>query len=182
MTPSPTVPASIVAGDTIEWRTEAPDHPATDGWVATFTAVNAAQRYTATASADDAAHLFVLAASATALYTPGQYQWRISAARAGVVNTIASGRVTIEPSFASAVDARSSARRMLDAVEAVIEGRASSDIAEYQIAGRSLRHTPLTDLLALRDRLRIDVAREESALRVSNGLSPAGRISVRFGP
>ena len=63
----------------------------------------------------------------------------------------------------------------------MLQGRASSGVAEYQIAGRQLRHIPIPELLTLRDRLRMDVAREDAANAVASGASVPGRIAVRFG-
>lgn len=72
----------------------------------------------------------------------------------------------------------SHAERVLVAIEAVIEGRASKDQESYKIGDRELVRTPLRDLLLLRDRYREDVRRARSARK---GHSLFGRnVSVRF--
>lgn len=87
--------------------------------------------------------------------------------------------MTIAKSFAAITDTRSQARRTLEAIEATLEGRSTSATAEYEIAGRKMKFIPVTDLLVLRDRYRVDVAREDAATRAAAGLSNPGRIYVR---
>lgn len=180
--PIPTIePSRIVAGETAKWLTQLPDYPASAGWVLTTTLVSAAQRYviSSTASGDD--HLSVAAAATTAAYVAGDYALRSQVALAGEVFTVREGAVTVAPSYGAAVDARSNARRALDAIEAVLQGRAASAVADYTINGRSVRYTPVAELLVLRDRYRMDVMREDAATRAAQGLAPAGRIAVRWG-
>lgn len=180
--PTPTIePARLVAGDTAKWLRSLADYPASAGWVLTYRLVNAGNAYSfsATASSDD--HLVNVAAATTANWAAGDYTWRAQVALAGEVYTVAAGQFVIEPAFGAAIDARSTARQSLDAVEAMLMGRASSGVAEYQIAGRQLRHIPIPELLTLRDRLRMDVAREDAANAVAAGLPVRGRIAVRFG-
>ena len=47
-------------------------------------------------------------------------------------------------------------RRVIDAIEAVIERRATKDQKSYSIDGRSLERTPIDELLLLRDRYRAE--------------------------
>jgi hypothetical protein len=179
--PIPTLdPARIVAGDTAKWLRSLPDYPASAGWSLVYTLVNAAQRVTFSSSASGDDHLVTVSAATTAAWVAGDYTWRAQATKAGEVYTVGGGQVTIEPAFGAAVDARSTARQSLDAVEAMLQGRAASGVAEYQIAGRQLRHIPIPELLQLRDRLRADVAAEAAAQAIAAGLAPRGRIAVRF--
>lgn len=175
------LPARLAAGDTLKFIQSAPDHPASDGWALQLTLVNAEARHTAISTPLDGSHLIQVAASVTAQWPPGVYTARIRATRLGEVHTLAASSITIEPGFEAAVDGRSRARRMLEAIEAAVEGRASADVASYTINGRSMSKIPLPELLALRDRLRVDVMREEAVERAKAGLQPRGRISVRFG-
>lgn len=180
--PTPTTePASLNAGDTARWLKTLASYPAGDGWALAYTLVNAAQRIAFNASAQGDDHLVLVDAATTAGWAAGAYDWRASVSKAGEVYTVGTGRMSIAPAFGAAVDARSQARRMLEAVEATLEGRASSSTAEYEIAGRRLKHIPIPELLQLRDRLRIDVRAEDAAAAVASGLQRPGRILVRFG-
>lgn len=176
-----TEPARLIAGDTAKWLRQLSDFPASVGWVLTYRLVNAGHAYSFSGSASGDDHLINVAAATTAAWVAGDYSWRAQVALAGEVYTVASGQIVIEPAFSAAIDARSTARQTLDAVEAMLQGRASSGVAEYQIAGRQLRHIPIPELLTLRDRLRMDVAREDAANAVASGASVPGRIAVRFG-
>ena len=174
-----TEPTVITPGDTIKWQRSLADYPATDSWVLSYELVNSAARYTTTAAASGADHLVTISAATTAAYVAGNYDWRARVTKAGEVYTVGTGRITVAKSFAAAADTRTQARKMLEAVEATLEGRATSATAEYEIAGRRLKFLTPGELLNLRDRLRIDVAREDAAARSAAGLSNPGRIQVR---
>lgn len=177
-----TEPARIIAGDTAKWAKTLADYPAGTGWVLAYKLINASAVISIAASASGDDHLVNVAAATTAAWAAGDYAWRAQVSRAGEVYTIGSGRVTVEPAFgASPVDARSQARRQLEAIEATLEGRAGSSTAEYEIAGRRLKHIPIPELLVLRDRLRADVAREDAAASAAAGMPTRGRVMVRFG-
>ncbi len=175
-------PARVIAGDTIQWTRLLHDYPAGDGWTLAYTLINAAGKVTIAASAQGDDFLVNVPAATSALWSAGDYAWRAQVSKAGQVFTVASGRITIEPAFSAAtLDDRSAARKMLDAVEAVLGNRASSEVAEYEINGRQLKYLSIPDLLKLRDRLRFDVQREDAALAAAQGLPPPNRIFVRFG-
>jgi len=175
-------PARLIAGDTVRWLRSLPDYPAGDGWLLAYTFVNATARFAVGATAQGDDHLVEASAASSANWPSGDYEWRARVTRGAEAFTVGSGRATVVPAFgATPMDTRSQARRALEAVEAAIEGRASSTVAEYEIAGRRLKHLLPTELLALRDRLRVDVMREDAAERAAAGLAPRGRVMVRFG-
>ena len=176
-----TEPTSITPGDTVKWTRSLPDYPASAGWVLSYELVKASTRITITASSSGDNHLVTVAAATSTNYTAGDYAWRARVTKSGEVYTVGTGRVTILPSFASATDARSQARRALEAIESMLEGRASSAVMEYEIAGRRLRNYPIPELLTLRDRYRQDVAREDAAARSAANLPSRTRILVRHG-
>ena len=177
-----TEPASLIAGDTAKWLKALPEYPASAGWALSYELVNAAARiaFSGAAAGDD--HLVNVPAATTTTWVPGAYTWRSRVALSGEVFTVGGGQMVVQPAFAAATDARSQARRTLDAIDAVIEGRASSAVAEYSIAGRSLKNIPIPELLALRDRYARMVRDEDAAAAAAAGLGNPGRIYVRFGP
>lgn len=79
--------------------------------------------------------------------------------------TLCSGQVQAISNLAvgsGAFDGRTTAKKMLDAVEGAILARMQGGaVIEYQIKGRDLRRDPLPDLIKFRDQLRMQVAREE---------------------
>ena len=175
-------PSSANAGDTWRWTRTLAGYPASAGWALSYTLINAAAKITINATASGADHAVTVAAGTTAAYAAGTYDWRARVSRSGEVYTVGEGRLTVRNAYAAATfDARSHARKTLDAIEAVIENRASSAVAEYQIAGRQLKNIPVSDLLSLRDKYRAEVKREEAATAVAAGLPDSRRVYVRFG-
>lgn len=177
----------LTAGSTIDQPIAAlAGYPAGAGWVlkvrlAARSSGGSAVTYPCVADGD-AYRLQIAAAAAT--WPPGDYSWSAWVERAAERFPVGAGTVAVAPdptAIGAGYDGRSQARRMLDAVEATLEGRATSATAEYEIAGRKMRYIPLPELLTLRDRLRADVAREDAAAAVAAGLAPRGRLYVRFG-
>lgn len=179
----PTIePTTANAGDTWRWTRTLADYPASAGWALSYTLINAAAKITINASASGDDHAVTVSAATTAGYAAGSYDWRARVSKAGEVYTVGEGRITVRNAFGgSTFDARSHARKTLEAIEAVIEGRASSATLEYSIAGRTLKHIPMADLLSLRDKYRAEVAREDAAAAVAAGLPDKRRVFVRFG-
>lgn len=179
----PTIePTRLVAGDTLKFKIALADYLASDSWVLTYTLVKASTRITFTATADGTDHLVTVDAATTAAYAVGTYDWRAQVSKAGEVFTVRTGRIEVVSAFASATDARTHARKVLENIEAVLESRASSAVAEYQIAGRMLKNIPISELLTLRDKYRGEVAREDAASDIARGLGDRRRVYVRFGP
>lgn len=64
------------------------------------------------------------------------------------------------------------ATRMLTAIELLLEGKATADVAEYQINGRSLKRYSIPDLLKLRALYKKEVAAEARAEALADGNKP----------
>lgn len=172
-------PFALIVGDTAKWTRKLDAYPASAGWALNYELVNAQHRYEIAAVADGDAFRILITARTTEGYTAGDYDWRARVTNAdGEVYTVATGRMTVAPSFGAAVDGRSHARRTLEAIEAVLEGRATSATAEYEINGRRLKYISLTELHSMRSKYQREVAAEEG---VSGPRGVSGRIMVRFG-
>ena len=177
-------PVQLVAGDTWKWTRELVDYPASDGWTLHyyFRGPNdAAFDFAATPAGDD--HAVTVAATDTQTYTAGGYDWQAFASKGGERYKVDQGRLTVEANFAApgaGFDPRPHPRRVLAAIEAVIEGRATKDQENYSIAGRSLSRTPIADLLRLRDQYRAEVARLDDAADLAAGLPSKRSVFVRF--
>jgi hypothetical protein len=178
----------LVAGDTLDFSTEVSGYPATDGWTLKYQLI---PRFTSpvqapitiTAATDGEDYRVQVGSSTTATWTAGEYGWARWIEKIGMRISVGNGNTTVIQNPTTAVqgyDGRSHARIVLDAIEAVIEGRASKDQEEYSIEGRSLKRTPIKDLLVLRDTYRADVQAELAAERVASGLPNPRRVGVRF--
>lgn len=176
-TPSIT-PSDIRAGDTAKWRREFDDYLATEGWVLGYTLVGAGAVYSVTAVADGSDFTVDVPAATTAGWLPGAYRLHEYVSRGAERYTVSVGTLRVLQNLASltsGADLRTHARKVLDSIEAWLESQAPVAGA-VEIAGRKIAHYPITDLLALRDRYRAEVRREESAPAGGNG----SRLYVRL--
>lgn len=175
-------PGEIVAGDYIQWRRQLSDYPA-GTWTLTYTLINASNKYTITAANSGGEHLVTVTTATSAGYAAGVYQWQAAVVSGAQKYTIASGEMTIKPSFAAAstLDTRSQAKRTLDAIESEIEARATGGMtAEYSIGNRSLKKCTVDELIKLRDKYKAIYTSEQASERISKGLGGANRILVRI--
>jgi hypothetical protein len=121
-----------------------------------------------------------LPSSVTSALTPGQYAWVLAGVKDGDRYTLAQGVVDIDVDIslvATPIDLRTHARKVLDAIESVLEGRATADADQLMIHQRRIVKTPIPDLLKFRDRYKAEVAREDALA----GRTPfMNKIFVRF--
>ena len=180
-TPTPTTePLTLRAGDSVRWTRTLADYPAGDGWALSYVLLSASARIEIASVAAGNDHAVTLVAATTAAYAAGAYTWAAVVAKGADRYTVGTGRIEILPDLAAettaAHDGRSHARKVLEAIEAWIES-ADPSVARRKIADRELQYIPITELLALRDRYRREVAREDAAA----GVRPnRGRIYLRF--
>ena len=78
-------------------------------------------------------------------------------------------------------DTRSHAKKVLDAINAVIEGTATEEQESYQIKDRSLKRRSVSELLELRSFYKAEYARELAEERIAQGLGNPNKIRTRFG-
>ncbi len=180
------VPEKLYAGDTLKFDVPAPSdgrdtYRASDGWALSFRLVGASGAYTFDASTDGDGFSVAVDAATTAGWAPGFYAWTAYVTKAGERHIVGSGHMEIapDPASASPSDARSHVKRLLDAIEAVLEGRVTKDVESYSIEGRQLTRIPIPELLALRDKYRAEYRRELQAERLAKGLRSGRTVRVR---
>ena len=97
--------------------------------------------------------------------------------------TIETGQIEILPNISAAdsqVDFRSHAKKVLDALESLIEGKATSDAASYSIAGRSISKMTPEELIKWRSFYLSEYQTECDAKAIAKGLESPRRIGIRF--
>ena len=181
----PTVePSSIVQGETLTFTKSLSDYLPADSWVLSYALVNASGQITFTASDNgDGTHLVDEAPATTAAYTVGTYKYQAKVTGGTDVFLVGEGSIEVETSFAAAssgYDDRSHVKKVLDALEATILGKASSDQLSYSIGNRSLSKMSPAELLDWRSRYEQEYQRELAAEKVNNGLASGDKILVRF--
>ena len=181
-----TEPTTFIVGDRLAWkRTDLGTDYAPASYALQYSArlESTATEITITAGESGSDYVVEVAAATTAVYTAGIYHWQ-----AYIVRSTDSERITVDSGTfevkanrdAAATDPRGHVKKVLDAIEAIIEKRASKDQESYSIQGRSLGRTPIADLILLRDRYRAEYVREQRAERIRNGLGHSGVVKVRF--
>lgn len=178
-------PVKLIAGTTWKWkRTDLTAHyPASAGWALSYH-LRGPSVIDITASADGDAFSVTVASATTTGYTAGDYFWAARVKKGAEEYEIGKGRLTIQPNLAAITagtyDGRTHARKVLEAIEAVLEKTATREQEQIQIAGRALILRKVGDLLVLRDRYRAEVNREEQAEAIERGDKPKNRLMVRF--
>lgn len=159
-------PPRLTAGLTFRHTVVQAAYPAPD-WVLSAV-LRGPGAYTLRADGEGAAHRFHAAANVTAAWLHGTYAYSVRASRGADIVELSSGTIEIAPDLAQVAaghDARSHVERVLAAIEAVIEKRATIDQERYRINNRELWRTPVGELLRLRDRYKADLARMKAARR-----------------
>jgi hypothetical protein len=173
-------PSSIAAGLTFAVDLDLDDHPAPEWAVIVILAGPEKIELTSVPYGD--LHRLSVPATQTTSWPGGLYAASVRAVSGADVVEVDAGQVKITADLATvdgAVDPRSHAQRMLDAIEAVLEKRASLDQQSYTIAGRSLVRTPILELQTMRDAYRKEVGRLSANGKPRRLLGR--RINVRFG-
>ena len=177
-------PEKLVAGDTLKFTIDLADYRPEDGWTLSYHFLSASADLGQHDGSDngDGTHLINVAAATTAGWAAGRYSYRAFVSDGSDRFSVREGELVVEPDFATVTthDGRTHARKMLDAVEALLEGKATKDQASYSVEGRALQRYSFEDLLALRDKLRLEVQAEENAARIANGDRPATKVYGRF--
>jgi len=165
------VPALLTAGDSWRWRVaDLADYPQSEGWALKYrlNGVNTLDLTpTFQTSGDDAGHwLVAVAATTTTPLEAGRYRLAAwvegSGAYAGRSEPIGDTVVELKPDPRTAEpgDLQTHAERTLAVIEAALEGRLTSDIESYQVAGRAINKIPIAELTKLHGQYAAKVRRE----------------------
>lgn len=177
-------PTAFAAGDRVQWKRTLADFPISESWTLKYYLRGnfAHDPITLTATTSGTDYLIDIGIDETAGYTPGVYYWQAFVEKADYRMPVSSGRFLITPDLSTLqtnqpFDGRSHARRCLEAIEAVIEGRATHDQQRYvlQAVGRSVDKMPIKDLLAFRDYYLTEVQAEDATLN-----SRKKNVHIRF--
>lgn len=179
------VPDKINAGDTVKFTISNSDYPATTGsWVLTFIFINGDNKITMTSSADGEDHAVAEVPADTAKYAQGLYYWKCYANDGTDRYQIAEGRTeilqNIEHTNVKSSDLRSHVKKVLDAVEAVIEDRASDSDLSMSVDGQSITNFTPEQLTDLRDKYRGLYTKELNRERTQQGRNSRRNKKIRF--
>ena len=183
-----TEPSGFVAGDLVMWRRtdDLTRQYAVAGYTLTYAirpAAGGATVVTATGTVSGGEWRISLAATVTAAMASGRWYWSAYITRTadGARVQVDDGEFLVEANrTVSPEDTRSHAVKVLDAIEASIEGRAGDTVQSYTIGGRQINKMGADELIKWRNYYRAEVQAEIDAARLENGLPAQNTIQVRF--
>lgn len=157
-------PATIRQGDSLFVQVALDDYLASDDWTLTWYLSGPTSELSKEATtADTDEFLLELTPAETAELGVETLGYVAKAENVdGDIYTVLSGTVQILPDLATSgpIDLRSHAQKVLDAIKASLEGRATKDEQEYTIKDRSLKRMSLDELLKFKALYEKEVALE----------------------
>jgi len=188
-------PQSFIQGDTVKWTISLPtdkdgnQYLASDSWLLSYNfrgpaSINLIMTGISpqiTASGGDFA--IVITAAQSALYTIGDYWWESYITKTAERYLVGSGGLEIKQNLAATLatyDGRSHAKIVLDAIEAVIEGRATTAQLICSIGGRSIQSWDPRELLKFHATYKGKYLAEQRKDCIRRGLSAGNNVLVRF--
>jgi hypothetical protein len=183
------IPKEIFIGDSVTWLDDETcdmmgNVIASDLWTLKY-AIRGATTLDLTATAHGDGWSTTISTVNSSAFSAGVYYWQAFATDASNNRvTLGTGQITVHENLAAATsgyDGRSQIRQDLDAVKLAVRTMiAGGAVQEYMIGTRSVKKMSLTDLLALESKLKVDLAREEKADKIRNGLGNPHNLGVRF--
>lgn len=182
------IPYEFYAGDTVIWQIENLNKDYSNS-AHTLTYQfrlenNGSTTFSVDATADGNNYKITLSASTTASITAGKYNFISYVTRTSdsARVTVDRGMVEVKPNLASSTsETRSHAKKMLDLIESLLEGKATKDVSSYSIAGRSLNKMGVSELLEWRNYYKAEYNRELSKQRNENEDGSGNTIKISFG-
>jgi hypothetical protein len=162
------VPDHFPGWTTVKFTRSFGDFQPSDGWAYTIYLNGLTQKFNKAATVLDNAFQIVFVPSDTASLNPGPFRYaeRLTNSDTGEVYDIRGDElvINIEPNVASAAAGTFNTfeERTLVVVEAAINGRLTSDIQAYQIAGRSVSKIPIAELRQIRGELKAAIWRQNN--------------------
>jgi hypothetical protein len=180
----PYEPITFAAGETLSWTKDLADYSPSDGWALAYF-FHGPDRFTATGT--DASSYFdvTVPSTDTEKLQAGTYYWQAWVTKGDESYQVDSGQVTVTASLRTGesgapYDGRSTAKRILDAIDALVEGKATLDQQEYQIGNRSLKRIPIADLIVLRKQYARIYSQERRNEKTRRGAPYFKTILTRF--
>jgi hypothetical protein len=178
-------PLKLTAGDRVQWKVNLESFPVSEDWTITYHLRANVPGGIFNIEADDSGSDYEIDIDAdeTATWPAGKYYWEAYASKSGDRKKVGSGVIEVLPNFSTIEtphDGRTTARMILDSIDAVMKNRATHDQQRYvmQACGRSVDKVPIADLLKFRDYWLTQVLAEESAANGGKGKNVFMRFNL----
>ncbi len=175
-------PKEITAGFTIEWSETPAGYPSSSYTLqATLIEKTTGTTSTVTAAAVGDGYAFTIPAATSAAYTAGDYRLYLYAVSGLEKYLIGQQDITVRPNpLTGGVDIRDHIKKMLDAINATLEGRATQEYASMSIDGKSITQMDPDTLLRLRGYYVNEYRKLQNADRIANGKQPLNKVFTKF--
>lgn len=181
-----TEPSSVTAGDSVGWIKSLEDYRVSDGWTLAYKFVSPDSQISLISVGNGESHEVSADATTTSKWVPGTYTWQAYVTNGALRHTVAYGELEVKPNLAAQLlgyETRSRAKLILAQLEAAYQSyvsSAQSNVEEYEIAGRRMKFRSPGQIIQQIQFWRLEVAREENAQSVKDGMGNPRRIFVRF--
>lgn len=175
-------PEKIYLGATAKWTVSISSYPASDGYSASYLLYNDQTTLTITTTGSGSVFTANHAPSVTTDWTPGQYRYQLFATKSGEKWLIDQGDIELvaDVSIEDHLDGRSHVKKVLDALESLILGKAGADVSSYSIANRTLTRMTPEELITWHDKYKQMYKDEQAAENLARGGGNSGIVRVRF--
>jgi len=178
-------PSCFVAGETPIWTKYLPDYLSTEGWSLKYFFQGPEKFEVEGVAQTDGSFLLSPSLDTSAKIPPGNYYYQAWATNDTEKHVVKTGSLEVKTDLSqsesgAAYDGRSKARQIIDAIDAMVEGKATLDQQEYMIGNRSLKRIPIPDLILLREKYAQIYARELRAAKLKGGAPYFKNILTRF--
>lgn len=179
------LPGQLTAGDSWSWLWASADYSPAEGWAAAFRLVGPGIAFSIGTVAEDSGFRAGASATITGALVVGArgvpctlIGW---VSRAADRFQVYSAPCLLLPDPATVTgDLRGHATRTLEAINALLEGRATKDQQSYKLGDRELSRIPIPELLQLRDYYASEARREADAAALASGRPRATMIHTRM--
>ena len=178
------IPRSFIVGESIRWQYASADYRVSDGYKLAYNFKGVDGGFKVEGVVNGESYRFEITSADSTNLKAGRYWWQLVATQENIMigsnllHVIDSGEVEIKPnlSLLDSYDGRNHLEKVLDALEACLQGKASRDQMSYSIASRSLSRMNPDELLKWRNQYRAELITHK---RKSGDLRDQS-IKVRF--
>jgi hypothetical protein len=177
------IPDSITAGDAVSWKRTIPGAPASDGWVLSYALIKDGKQIIFAGSADGDNHVVALGSADTVDWPVGLYKFSTFVTKDGNRYQIEEGIVEIgvDPIAATdGADALPPCFKVRDAIQAVLEMRATESQTSLAVGGRQISEMSHTEMMDALNRAKTACNVWQRKNRRQRGKSTGSKIKISF--
>lgn len=176
-------PEKLTAGFAWEWEETFPDFPATTFGLVVLLVLqsSAATKVTLNATANGNAFTVLLPSATSATMTAGTYKVITYATLGSEEYFLSEKTITVAANpTTSTGDQRSHVQKVLDAINAVLEGRAATEYSSITVDGSSVASLTHSQLLDFKQKYEVMYSREKEKERIAAGGKRRNKIIPKF--